>query len=179
MKGLAAALERSPFATVSIVPTTPAVGGSGDGDLPALRAAAARFQDDVLVLLSVQRNEYVDWNPLAVSYLALVPMYFVPGYDAAVYTSAEACALDVRTGLFLACAQGEGRARRRLVTRIGRERRLRQLASEALERALADVPADLRAGVRARLAASARPVEETAERRHDALPGGIPYRTAY
>jgi rhombotail lipoprotein len=148
---LAEALARAPFAQVSVIPTTtaPATASGGDLDLPALRSAAARFQADVLVLLSIQRNDYDDWNPLAVSYLAVLPLYVVPGNDLAVFASAEACALDVRSGLFLACAQGQGQARRRFVTHIGRERGLRALAREALETALGDVPADLLAGVRA------------------------------
>ena len=136
------------------LPTTGAGGGTraDEGDLPALRSAAARFQHDVLVVVSTHRNRYDDWNPLAVTYLGILPVWFVPGDSLAVYASAEACALDVRSGLFLACAQGQGKAERALVTTIGREQRMRELSTAALGEAFEAIPETLRQGVRARLA---------------------------
>ena len=151
---LATALGRAPFSSVEVLPTTAAGSGSpGDGrDLRALRSAAARFQRDVLVVVSTHRNQYDDWNPLAVTYLALLPRWFVPGNSLAVYASAEVCAVDVGSGLFLACAQGQGKAERALVTAIGREQRLRELSAAALRDAFGAVPDVLLQGVQARLA---------------------------
>jgi len=154
VRKLATALERAPFSTVEVLPTTGAGGGTraDEGDLPALRSAAARFQHDVLIVVSTHRNRYDDWNPLAVTYLGVLPVWFVPGDSLAVYASAEACALDVRSGLFLACAQGQGKAERALVTTIGREQRMRELSTAALGEAFDAIPETLRQGVRARLA---------------------------
>ncbi len=156
VRKLAAALERTPFSTVDVLPTTAANGGPrrDEGELPALRTAAARFQHDVLIVVSTHRNQYDDWNPLAVTYLLVVPRWFVPGDSLAVYASAEACAIDVASGILLACAQGEGKAERALVTAIGRERRMRELSATALGTAFDTIPAALGRSVHARLAAS-------------------------
>jgi hypothetical protein len=81
----------------------------------------------------------------------LLPRWFVPGNSLAVYASAEACAVDVASGLYLACAQGEGKAERALVTAIGRERRMRELSATALGAALDAIPDALRRDVHARL----------------------------
>ena len=153
VRRLATALERAPFSTVEVLPTTPGDGGTaGDTDLAVLRSAAARFQQDVLIVVSTHRNRYDDWNPLAVTYLAILPMWLVPGNSLAVYASAEVCALDVRSGVFLACAQGQGRAERALVTSIGRERRMRELSTTALGEAFDALPETLRRSVQTRLA---------------------------
>jgi rhombotail lipoprotein len=153
VRRLATALEAGPFSTVDVLPTTAADGGApGDVALPALRSAAARFQHDVLIVVSTHRNQYDDWNPLAFTYLALVPRWFVPGNSLAVYASAEACAVDVGSGLFLACAQGEAKAERALVTAVGRDRRMRELSATALGAALDAIPGALRHDVHARLA---------------------------
>jgi rhombotail lipoprotein len=153
VRKLADALERTPFSTVDVLPTTSANGESREdsGELPALLSAATRFRHDVLIVVSTHRNQYDDWNPLAATYLVLLPRWFVPGDSLAVYASAEACAVDVVSGLFLACAQGQGKAERALVTAIGRERRMRELSATALGAALDALPDALRRGVRARL----------------------------
>jgi rhombotail lipoprotein len=129
-------------------------GGSDrdDAELPLLRSAAARFQHDVLIVVSTHQNQYNDLNPLAASYVAIVPLWFVPGNSLAVYASAEACAVDVASGVFLACAQGQAKAERALVTAIGRERRMRELSATALGEALDALPEALRRSVHARIA---------------------------
>jgi len=140
-------VAQSPFGRVSILPTTLSRSGSGDLDLAELRSAAARFQSDVLLLLTTRANAYSDPNFLSASYIALVPMFFVPGNDLAEYVSAEACALDVRSGIFLGCAQGHGEASRSFVTFVGRDSDFRQLATAATATALLQLPADMRATV--------------------------------
>jgi rhombotail lipoprotein len=154
---LADSLERAPFSTVDVLPTTSArlTSNRDDAELPILRSAAARFRHDVLIVVSTHQNRYDDWNPLAATYLAIVPRWFVPGNSLAVYASAEACALDVTSGLFLACAHGEAKAERALVTAIGRDRRMRELSTAALGAALDAIPEALRRGVHARLARQA------------------------
>lgn len=155
VRKLAGALEHAPFSTVDVLPTTTADPGSDrdDAALPILRSAAARFQHDVLIVVSTHQNQYDDWNPLAATYLAILPLWFVPGNSLAVYASAEACAVDVASGLFLACAQGQGKAARGLVTVAGRNRRMRELSATALQAALNALPEALRRGVHHRLAA--------------------------
>jgi rhombotail lipoprotein len=144
-------LAQPPFGRVSILPTTLERRGPGVLDLPQLRSAAARFQSDVLILLTTRANAYSDPNILAISYIALVPMLFVPGNDLAEYVSAEACSLDVRMGVFLGCAQGHGDASRSLVTLLGRDSVLRDLAARATASALLNIPSDLRATVGTRI----------------------------
>jgi rhombotail lipoprotein len=145
---LAAALGGTPFGAVTVVPTALRARSrealEQQSELDLLRGAAARFQSDVLIALDTQANQYTDPNLLVPSYVAIVPILFVPGHDVAVYASAEACAIDVRTGVFLACAQGHGEATRGFVTVLGRERRLRELAVEAYGDALAALPDTLR-----------------------------------
>ncbi len=154
VRRLAESLEHTPFSTVDVLPTTSADDGSerDDSRLPILRSAAARFQHDVLIVVSTHQNRYNDLNPLAAAYLAILPLWFVPGNSLAVYASAEACAVDVASGLFLACAQGQGKAERGLVTVAGRDRRMRELSATALRDALEALPEALRRGVGERLA---------------------------
>lgn len=177
------ALRWASFENVSIIPTTVVPGGDGEMDLSSLRSAAARFQSDVLVILTTRTNTYFDWNLLAASYLALVPAFFVPGTDLSAYTGAEACALDVRNAVFLACAQGHAHATRRFVTPLRQGQRLRDLVAATTIAALANVPHDLRNAIDARLRVAWQPSK--ASTRHRPLapltslpePAGIPYQT--
>jgi hypothetical protein len=159
-------LEQGPFSAVVNVPTT-RVPGAGELDLNALRATAARFQADVMILLLTRHNGYDDWNVLAATYPVLLPMLFVPGHDVAAYVSAEMCALDVRTGIFLACAEGHGDDSRRFVTMPRRDRRLRELTVEATEAALVDIGHRLNDAVAARIG-------EPSDRLNAAWGGGYP-----
>lgn len=120
-------------------------------DLDALRTAAARFQTDVLVLILTRTDAFSDWNLLSLSYLALLPIYFAPGNDLTTYVTAEACAVDVRTGVFLGCAQGNGAAARRFVTPLGVDGRQRELVATATTEALRRLPQQLADIVVARL----------------------------
>lgn len=146
-------LNRPPLATVSAIPSTRTRSHTdGTGlDLDALRSAAASFQSDVLMLILTRTDAYNDWNLLSLSYLALLPMFVVPGDDLSTYVTAEACAIDVRTGVFLGCAQGNGDAARSFVTPLGRESRKRELVVSATEAALQSLPQQLSDIVVARL----------------------------
>lgn len=150
LSAFAERIQVAPVWRSVVLPTMP-TGGYHDGaaaaDLGALQSAAARFMSDVLIILNTSTNEYVDWNPLALSYLAILPVYFFPGDDLSVYASAEACAVDVRSGVFLGCAQGQDHRERGFVTRLRRDAVVRDLSSGALETALAGIPEKLRAQI--------------------------------
>jgi len=136
----AQALPPAPFGTATMIPSA-AVQSAGDKpSLTDLRAAAARFQSDLLVVLQTRTNEYVDWNIASVTFLAVIPALFVPGYDLSAFSSAEACAVHVRTGVFLGCVPGHGSARRSFVIGPRREAIFRELAATALSEALAQIP---------------------------------------
>jgi len=172
---LARSLMGSPFADVTVLSPllTRSVGASDD--LGAFRTEAARFQKDVLILLVTANREYTDYNILAPTYAALIPMFFVPALDLSVLATAEACAMDVRTGIFLACARGheESQVRFVIASRAGKARR--ELERRTFAASLTSLAGDLRQGVRQRLI--------KARYRSDApgvtpkRPIGIPYAT--
>jgi hypothetical protein len=129
-------VERPPMGRASVLPTTRVPGDIAANALDGLRSAAARFQSDVLVLLLTRTDTYNDWNLLSVTYVTVFPLFFIPGDDVSANVAAEACAVDVRTGVFLGCVQGAGDATRRFVTPLGKSARQRQLVSAATEDAL-------------------------------------------
>lgn len=149
LKRFADGLREPPIADAVVLPTVAnfAARGEGGDELDNLRSNAAHFQSDVLVILSTSTNEYVDWNAIALSYLAILPAYFFPGDDLFVYANAEACAVDVRTGIFLGCATGQSEQQLGFVTGIRRDVRMRELTVAALEDALDGMPRDLRNGI--------------------------------
>lgn len=178
LQSFTSALKRGPFSAVTTLPTLPVRAGEPGSaaadtvDLRRLLGAAARFQADVLVLLETESEEYVDWNPLALSYLALLPRLFVPGDQLSVYTSAEACVLDVRTGVFLGCAQGRGRSKRWFAFPMLREGNLRALSVSSTAEAVRDLPDPLRLHVGARMDLGA-----AASRLRRTEVSGVPYTT--
>jgi hypothetical protein len=148
-------LDRPPFGSVTMIPNAAVQSASKEQiNLTDLRAAGARFQADLLVVLQSRTNEYADWNVAAITFLGVLPALFMPGYDLSAYSSAEACALHVRTGVFLGCAPGHGSARRAFVIGPRREAVFRQLAASALADALADIPEKLASVVGLRLQGS-------------------------
>ena len=138
-------LDRPPFASVRLVPTAvaPSYSGGDDLSLATLRSAAARMQGDVLVVVTTAVDTDTGTNPLSVTYLALLPALFVPGSDVGAWASAEACAIDVRSGVFLACASGHGTATDGYVipTRIAPA--LRTAVRDAVDDALAGLAAQV------------------------------------
>lgn len=99
------ALHRPPFYTVTTLPTVTAPAGAGDAGrtIDGVRSAAARFQSDVAILLETATAEKQGINPFAIGYLGLVTAPLFPGNDFALAASVEMCAMDVRTGVMLAC----------------------------------------------------------------------------
>jgi len=172
------ALLAPPLVGISPLPTMLAANGTASIDLDAVRSAAAHMQSDVAILVLTTSEHTVDWNALALTYSALVTTMFVPGDDLHVDLSAQACAIDVRTGLFIACAASSAGARDRFVIPAWRRTAFRSLAVQATEDAFADLPERLHAAIGARLAAA--PVARaslTAAVRALAL-RGVPYATA-
>jgi len=101
-------LSNAPFASVASLPTIPKTSGGGPSSetLRSLRSAAANFKHEVALLLQTATHDDQYFNPLAVTYVALVTAWIVPGTNIVNYASAELCAIDVRTGAMLGCARG-------------------------------------------------------------------------
>ena len=140
-----AALRQPPFASVASLPTVPEVTNAapGPGTLDALRSAAARFQYDVVFLLQTGVAEDRGLNILALGYLGLVTVPLIPGDDLGVASSAELCAIDVRTGVMLGCARGRGQSRDRFVFRRNTESSRQELAERTLRTSVQSAAADL------------------------------------
>jgi rhombotail lipoprotein len=160
LQSMATELRQHPFVGVTILPTQPQApivyGQTAEPpDLRQLRSGAARAQADVLILVETENEEYVDWNLLAVSYVGLVTPFFIPGDQLAVYTSAEACAIDVRSGVFLGCMQGYGEAERAMSLPTRRGRTFRSLSRTATEKAVHTLSAPLRDQISTHIASSA------------------------
>ncbi len=147
-------LDRPPFGSPTLIPSAAVQSSGKEANLTDLRAAAARFQSDLLVVLQSRTNEYADWNVAAITFLGVIPALFMPGYDLSAYSAAEACAVHVVTGIFLGCVPGHGSARRPFVIGPRREAIFRELAAGAIADALAEIPDKLASVVRLRLQAS-------------------------
>jgi hypothetical protein len=158
-----AELDQAPFSDVTSMPTA-SVRGDGDrvDTVDALRSAAARFQRDVALLLQTGVADGSGLNPLAATYVALVPVLFVPGNGVSLAASAELCALDGRSGVMLGCARGRAQRERRYVLSATVDRERRELEEQCLRDAVTAAAAELRRQVAARLARpSARAVSES------------------
>jgi hypothetical protein len=167
-------LQRSPFLSVQSLPESLAVSYTPQFGLSLahMRAAAARMQDEVLIVVTTDVDIDTGTNLLSATYFALVPMAFVPGNEVAAWASAEACAIDVRSGLFLGCANGRGNARDGFVVPFDSEAARRRVGGEAIDRAAAALPDQIADLVAARIAYGTRPVR-VAER----APLGVRYAT--
>ncbi len=148
------ALRHEPFRAVASLPTIPTVtdAAPGPGTLEALRSATANFQYEVALLLQTGTTDDSGVNPLALGYLGLVTIPLVPGNDVAVSSSAELCAVDVRTGIMLGCSRARASTRDRFVFPTGLEARREELAELTLREAVVEAATDLLAQVSLRLA---------------------------
>ncbi len=134
------ALRRAPFYTVTTLPTV--TGPTGQGDvgrtLDGVRSAAARFQSDVAILLQTGTAEDHGINPFAIGYLGLITAPLFPGTDFAMATSAEMCAMDVRTGVMLACTLGRATREERFLFLWGLGKRQDDIREDAVKQAVVD-----------------------------------------
>jgi len=147
-----AALRQPPFSDVTSMPTSTVRRDRDRVDtVDALRSAAARFQRDVALLLQTGVADGSGANVLAATYIALVPMLFVPGNGISLGASAEICAVDARSGVMLACARGRAQRERRYVLSTSVERETRELEEQCLREAVTAAANDLRQAVAARL----------------------------
>jgi hypothetical protein len=143
-------LREEPFSTVANLPTIVSHASKPNSRvLDSLRSAAARFQYDVAFLLQTGAAHDQGLNFLALGYLGLVTVPLIPGDDVGVASSAELCAVDVRTGVMLGCARGRGRARSRFTFRRNAETTQQILAERGLRDAVAAAGADLLGQLRA------------------------------
>jgi len=102
--------------------------------LATLRSASACFQYQVALLLQTGTTEDRGLNPLAIGYIGLVTAPLFPGSEIAASSSAELCAIDVRSCVMLGCSRSRAeemvdrfvflwqldRARERLIERTSR-----------------------------------------------------------
>jgi hypothetical protein len=148
------ALRQQPFSGVVSLPTLPQVTDSAPSPrtLEALRSASAKFQQQVALLLQTGTSSDSGLNPLALGYLGLLTIPLLPGTDVAVASSAELCAVDVRSGIMLGCARGRATARDRFVAPISLDSRRQQLAEQTLRESVDTAARDLLSQVSLRLA---------------------------
>jgi hypothetical protein len=149
-------LRHAPFSEVTSLPTVAAGSiGGGEGNMPlAVRSAAARFQDEIAILMQTGTAESRGLNVFALGFVGLVTAPLFPGVDLAVASSAELCAIDVRSGVMIACTRGRADERRDYLF-LFQERRVREQLREGTVRAAAVAAAqDLVGAVVRRLTSS-------------------------
>jgi len=139
------ALRRAPFYTITTLPTVTGPAGQGDvgRTLDGVRSAAARFQSDVAILLQTGTAEDQGINPFAIGYLGLITAPFFPGTDFAMATSAEMCAMDVRSGVMLACTLGRATREERFLFLWNMDERQDHVREEAVKEAVVDAASKL------------------------------------
>ncbi len=146
-------LRQPPFSGVSVLPTETSAVGSGESTdvVQALRSAAARFQEDVAILMQTGVTQDSGFNFAALGFVGLVTIPLFPGLDLATGASAEMCSVDVRTGVMLACARGRGQATRHFVFPTNAGQIAEEMKEETLTQAAVAAAQGLRAAVAARL----------------------------
>lgn len=163
------ALREEPFDAVAVLPTLPAVAAAPSGyginassdstsvagpeTIDRLRSASAKFQYDVAILLQTGTAEDRGLNVAALGFLGLVTLPLFPGFDLAASSSAEMCAIDVRTGVMLGCARGRSQEMDRFLFTWQRANHRERLVERTLRRAVESAAADLRLQLAMRMAA--------------------------
>jgi len=112
-----AELRQPPFSSVSALPVVASEFGSRQPTdvVRQVRSAATRFREDVAILMQTGVAEGRGFNVFALGFIGLVTAPLFPGIDLATGASAELCAVDVRSGVMIACARGRGEASRRFL----------------------------------------------------------------
>jgi hypothetical protein len=150
-----AALRQEPFGTVATLPTIPRVTDAPPSDrtIDALRSASARFQYDVALLLQTGTAEDTGLNPFALGYAGLVTILLFPGQDIAASSSAELCAIDVRTSVMLGCARGRAEQMDRFLFPWQQDRARERLVERTLRASVSTAAKDLLSQLSGRFAA--------------------------
>lgn len=149
-------LRHEPFSNVTSLPTVDATAGGGAAENPvlALRSAAAHFQVEIAILMQTGSTADRGFNAFALGFIGLITAPLFPGVEVAVASSAELCAVDVRSGIMIACARGRSEGRRNYVF-LTREARVRnELAESTVRDATVAAAHDLLSAVANRLAQS-------------------------
>jgi hypothetical protein len=149
-------LRRAPFSQVTSVPTVAAgLTASGEGNLLlAVRSAAARFQDEIAILMQTGTTEGRGFNVFALGFVGLVTAPLFPGVDLAVSSSAELCAIDVRSGVMIACTRGRAEERRTFLFLFQESRAREQMRENTVRAAAVAAAQDLVTAVARRLTSS-------------------------
>lgn len=134
------ALRRAPIYTITTLPTvsTPTDADDAGRTLDGLRSAAARFQSDVTIMLETATAEDQGVNPFAIGYAGIITAPLFPGTDFAVAVTAEMCAMDVRTGVMLACTLGRANLKEKYLYLWGLEERKDTIREKMVEEAVLD-----------------------------------------
>jgi len=134
MPALTRALEGEPLAWVQAVPTAlaPAWGDAGPLDLRGLRSAGAHFQSDLVLLVQTEVSEDVATSNPFDRLLYVAEVLASPFRRVVATASAEICAVDVRTGVLVACAQGAGPNRGRIAFALAQAGTQQALTQDAL-----------------------------------------------
>ncbi len=150
------ALRHAPFSDVSSLPTASASLGSGaDHDLVlAVRSAAARFQDEVAILMQTGTAEDRGVNAFVIGAIGLVTIPLFPMADLAVASSVELCAVDVRGGVMIACTRGRAEERRNYLFVTQEQGVLQDLQENTVRTAALDAARQLLDAVSKRMAGS-------------------------
>jgi len=147
LPSLTASLEGAPLAWVQAVPSAlvPATGDAGVLDLRSVRSAAAHFQSDVVLLVQTAVSEQLVMgrNPIE-GLLYLLEFGFSPFRRVVATASAEVCALDVRSGVIVACGQGAGPNGGHIAFVLSQADAQQELTREALRGAVSTAGAQLR-----------------------------------
>jgi hypothetical protein len=152
---LTRAIEGEPLAWIEPVPS--ALGSEseirGGRELRALRSAAAHLQGDLVLLVQSQVNEKITSGSWIEALLTALEQTLSPVRRSVAYASSEVCAVDVRTGIVMACGRGNASRIRRFSFVLGLGRLRPKLARESL----IDATEQAGQGLRLRLAARLEP----------------------
>lgn len=159
------ALRQAPFGNVGALPTVSAwtldEAKARKDPIDAVRRACAQFQYDVAMILQTGVAEERGYNVLALGYLPVITAPLFPGSDRTVASSAELIAIDVRTGVPLACGRGRDADSSRFMFPWHADEKGRELVEESVGRAVAAAAEDLRAQIEMRFAQVSTPTAAT------------------
>lgn len=147
------ALQKPPLSTVSVLPTVSGVRRVDDSPttIDGVRSAAAKFQSEIAIVMQTGIAETSGFNPLAIGYAGLITALVFPGTDYSVASSAELCAVDVRSGIMLGCGIGRDAREARWNFPWGLSSRREEAREESVRAAVRAAAEDLHEKVSARL----------------------------
>jgi len=146
-------LRQPPFSRVISIPTVLAEKGSKtrEDSINAIRSAVAHFQLDVVILLQTATEDRSGLNPAALGYIFLITIPFVPGEDLSVASTAEMCAVDVRSGIMMDCSRGRLADEDTFVSTYQKRKKLDEMKESTLKASVEEAASDLLGQISMRL----------------------------